>query len=593
MGTRRPPDQARFVKVGGNVAERCGTELKGVARELPFEELVPRRSGRPPAFQDCRHRPDARPQRSERIARTSVDIGTEHSAQDRHDLGTGCVDHVGHIIGDDGDTPRACGRNQRPLHPAVERGINTISQVGREHRKPVLVVSQARLGGFVHPPSVRVRTHADPLLHHRYGEAMPLTLDPRDQALLDGEHGPAAALAMRVVVRTAESMQAERLLDITGAHIDSCLYHGQAGLDFAQRLADDNAQVAVPTTLNVSSLDLLHPELYRGDDHTRTQALALMAAYEAMGCEPTWTCAPYQMDARPALGENVAWAESNAIVFANAVLGARTHRYGDFLDIAAAITGRAPAAGLHLDAARHATIEFDVSAVPERLLALDVAYPVLGHHIGRLVGSAVPVVTGAPSGLSEDRLKAIGSAGASSGSLAMFHVVGSTPEAPDLATATGGHAPESRHHVTTADLRIARDQLTTSADPRLGAISLGTPHYSVAEFGRLIELLGDRRVDPEVHAYVNTGRTVALEIGLRGWTDRLHDAGIQIVTDTCTYITPVMADVHGTAMTDSAKWAYYAPGNLGLDVAFGSVEDCVESAVCGEVVRNESVWADA
>ena len=229
---------------------------------------------------------------------------------------------------------------------------------------------------------------------------MPLTLDARDQALLDGTAGPAAALAMRVVVRTAESMEAEHLLDITGAHIDSCLYHGQAGLDFAQRLADDGAQVSVPTTLNVSSLDLLHPELYRGDDHTRDQARALMNAYEAMGCEPTWTCAPYQMDARPRIGEHVAWAESNAIVFANAVLGARTHRYGDFLDIAAAITGRAPAAGLHLDTARHATIVFDVSAVPANLLDLDVAYPVIGHHIGKLVGSAVPVIVEAVGAVS-------------------------------------------------------------------------------------------------------------------------------------------------------------------------------------------------
>lgn len=421
---------------------------------------------------------------------------------------------------------------------------------------------------------------------------MALALDTRDQGLLAGEFGDAAALAMRVVVRTAESMQAEHLLDITGAHIDSCLYHGKAGLDFALRLADDGAQVAVPTTLNVSSLDLLHPELYRGDDETRTHALAQMEAYERMGCEPTWTCAPYQMDARPGLGEHVAWAESNAIVFANAVLGARTHRYGDFLDIAAAITGRAPAAGLHLDTARRATIEFDISEVPADLLALDVAYPVLGHHIGKRVGSAVPVVTGAPPALSEDRLKAIGSAGASSGSLAMFHVVGSTPEAPDLATATGRAAPIERHRVTLADLRAARDQLTTTTDPRLGAISLGTPHYSVAEFGRVVELLGERRVHPDVHAYINTGRSVAHEIGLRGWTTRLAEAGVQIVTDTCTYITPVMADVHGTAMTDSAKWAYYAPGNIGVDVAFGSVEDCVESAVRGEVVRDETVWGD-
>jgi len=422
---------------------------------------------------------------------------------------------------------------------------------------------------------------------------MPLALDDRDEALLAGEHGDAAALAMRVVVRTAESMQAQRLLDITGAHIDSCLYHGQAGLDFAERLAAGGARVAVPTTLNVSSLDLIHPELYRGDDHTRVQAQALMDAYERMGCEPTWTCAPYQMDARPALGENVAWAESNAIVFANAVLGARTHRYGDFLDIAAAITGRAPAAGLHLEANRFATIVFDVSEVPAELLDRDVAYPVLGHHIGRLVGSTVPAIVGAPAGLSEDRLKAIGSAGASSGSLAMFHVVGSTPEAATLDAATGHRRVEDVRTVTLAHLRTARDQLTTGSDPKLGAVSLGTPHYSVAEFGRLVELLGDRRIHPAVHLYVNTGRSVLNEITLRGWTSRLEASGVQIVTDTCTYITPVMADVHGTAMTDSAKWAYYAPGNLGLDVVFGSVEDCVESAVSGEVRRDGSVWGEA
>lgn len=422
---------------------------------------------------------------------------------------------------------------------------------------------------------------------------MALTLADRDQAMLDGADGEAVALAMRVVARTAESMQADRLLDITGAHIDSCLYHGQAGLDFALRLADGGARVAVPTTLNVSSLDLIHPELYRGDDHTRDQARSLMAAYERMGCEATWTCAPYQMDARPTVGEHVAWAESNAIVFANAVLGARTHRYGDFIDIAAAITGRAPAAGLHLDENRLATVVFDVSAVPDALLALDVAYPVIGHHIGKRVGSAVPVIVGAPPAISEDRLKAIGSAGASSGSLAMFHVVGSTPEAPTLDRALGGVSPSEVHTITAADLRVARDQLTTASSPRLGAVSLGTPHYSVAEFARVVELLGDRNVHPDVHVYISTGRTVLNEISLRGWSRRLEESGIQIVTDTCTYITPVMADVHGTAMTDSAKWAYYAPGNLDLDVAFGSVEDCVESAVRGTVVRDEAVWADA
>ena len=132
---------------------------------------------------------------------------------------------------------------------------------------------------------------------------------------------------------------AERLIDIASAHIDSCLYHGRAGLDFAERLLDGGGRVRVPSTLNVSSLDLLHPELVRLDADTAADARRLMDAYVAMGCRPTWTCAPYQLPERPAFGTHVAWAESNAIVFANSVLGARTNRYGDFIDICAAITG--------------------------------------------------------------------------------------------------------------------------------------------------------------------------------------------------------------------------------------------------------------
>ena len=167
---------------------------------------------------------------------------------------------------------------------------------------------------------------------------MALLLTREDEHRLSGDDGPAVELAMRVLVKLAKAMGAENLLDITGAHVDSCLFHGRATLDFAERLIRDGAQVVVPTTLNVSSLDLLHPELYRGDAENGQLARRLMDAYVSMGCSPTWTCAPYQLEKRPGFGEHVAWAESNAIVFANSVLGARTDRYGDFVDICAAIT---------------------------------------------------------------------------------------------------------------------------------------------------------------------------------------------------------------------------------------------------------------
>jgi predicted aconitase len=227
------------------------------------------------------------------------------------------------------------------------------------------------------------------------------------------------------------------------------------------------------------------------------------------------------------------------------------------------------------------------------LLDRDVFYPVLGGLIGRLVGKAVPVVDGLEPGVSEDRLKALGAASASTGSVGMFHMVGSTPEAPTLEAALAGHRPVEEVTVTAADLRAARDRLSTTTDDDLRTVSLGTPHYSVAEIGRLVELLGDRRVHDGVAFFVSTGRDVLHEVELRGWADRLADAGVSMVTDTCTYFTPIIQDVTGTAMTDSAKWAYYAPGNLGLEVVFGSTEDCVESAIVGRVVRDEGIWADA
>ena len=262
-----------------------------------------------------------------------------------------------------------------------------------------------------------------------------MRLSEDDRALLAGAEGPAGQLAMRIIVELARLAGAAELIAVTSAHIDGCLFHGQAGLDFAERLLRDGAAVRVPTTLNVASLDLLHPDRFRGDPETAAAARRLMDAYVAMGCRQTWTCAPYQLPERPGFGEHVAWAESNAIVFANSVLGARTARYGDFIDICAAITGRVPNAGLHLTERRRGQVVFDLRGLPDRLLGQDLLYPLLGHLVGAGSGRLVPVVDGLPPGVDEDRLKAVGAAAASSGEVGLVHVVGSTPEAPSLAEA--------------------------------------------------------------------------------------------------------------------------------------------------------------
>jgi hypothetical protein len=419
---------------------------------------------------------------------------------------------------------------------------------------------------------------------------VPVELTEGDRSYLRGERGEAAALAMRIVVEMARVSGAERLIDVASAHVDGCLYHGIAGLEFAERLVAGGARVAVPTTLNVGALDLLHPDRYRGDAENAANARRQMDAYVAMGCRPTWTCAPYQLPGRPAFGQHVAWAESNAIVFCNSVLGARTDRYGDFIDICAALTGRVPFAGLHRDEARRAGLVVTLEGISERLLASDALYPVLGHVLGREAGGDVAAIVGLLTDTSEDRMKALGAAAASSGSVALVHAVGITPEAPTLEAATGGEEVRELR-VTTARLRASRDELSTDAPERLGAVSVGTPHASLAELERLAALLGTDEV--AVPLYVNVGREVLAEAEGRGLVPRLESLGVRVVSDTCTYISPVMDEVNGSVMTDSAKWAWYAPANLGVDVVIGGLEECVRSAVAGRVLLDQTLWADA
>ncbi|HEY8567344.1 MAG TPA: aconitase X catalytic domain-containing protein [Beijerinckiaceae bacterium] len=415
---------------------------------------------------------------------------------------------------------------------------------------------------------------------------MPLALSPLDRDFLDGAQGEAARFAMRLLVRFAEAVGADNFLDASAAHIDGCLYHGQVSLDFVEHLVALDGRVRVPTTLNVGSVDLIHPNLFRGDPAIGRAGARLMQAHEELGCVPTYTCAPYQTLFRPTFGAQIAWAESNAIVFANSILGARTNRYGDFIDLCCALTGRVPAYGLHLTESRRARVLVEVTGLPPEWEDAGPACVAVGHVIGKRCGDRVPAITGLPAHTSEDDLKALGAVAASAGAVAMFHAVGITPEARTVEDAFQGRARDEVMRLTADELRTTVRHLSTVPDGTpLTAVSLGTPHFSIAEFARLMPLL--REGEPaRVDLYVNTSRDVFQELRRRGWTEGLEAAGVTLVIDTCTYVTAVMRDLTGAVMTNSGKWAYYAPGNLGVEVAFGSLADCVASARAGRVVRS-------
>jgi hypothetical protein len=415
-----------------------------------------------------------------------------------------------------------------------------------------------------------------------------MEIDSQELAIASGAEGAGAAMAMRIVAETGRLLGADRLIPVASAHIDGCLYHGDAGVMFAERLVALGAKVRVPSTLNVGALDLMHPGRSRLAGARRDMALRLMRAYEALGCSPTWTCSPYQAGHRPAAGSDVAWGESSAVAFCNSVLGARTNRYGDFLDIACAIVGRAPRYGLHLPENRKSTLVIDAGGLPRRLRALDAFWPVLGAIVGRTAGERVAAITGIAGEASEDRLKALGAAAASFGAVGLFHVVGATPEAPTLEGATGGSPLTETVTLTPEAVREARGWLSTASGEQIDVVAIGSPHLSFDEMRRLLELLGGRPC--RIPLYAHTSRHVVARLQEAGLMDAVRSSGIELVTDTCIVVTPILPAAGGVLLTNSGKFANYAPGNTGYAVVYGSLEDCVETAVAGRLARDETGW---
>ncbi|MGQ9492601.1 MAG: aconitase X [Anaerolineae bacterium] len=425
---------------------------------------------------------------------------------------------------------------------------------------------------------------------------MSIRLNEKDKDMLKGEYGKATQLAMSILVRMAEVYGAEEMMDVTLAHIDGVGLLSEASLEFAETLAALGGKVSIPTTLNMVPLDTQQWAKWNIPEDYAHRALRQIQAYIHMGCIPTCTCAPYQGYLTPRFGQQIAWAESNAIVYANSVLGARTNRYGDYIDICAAITGRVPKYGLHLTPNRRGQLLVRlVDMEPARLD--DTFYPLLGHFLGRVAEDKIPVIEGLPTQANDDQLKALGAAAASSGAVALFHAVGVTPEARTLEEAFQNETPEKVILVRMTDLAAAQKELSTAQDDaQLDAVVLGCPHFSFAEFqqlARIIEAQEGRTVHPRVRFVVLTNQLTCSLLQRSNLIDLLTGFGIQIVLDTCDFHCPILPSGIQVLMTNSGKQAYYAPGELGVQVALGNAEDCVRSAIEGRVVRSRTAWTES
>ena len=419
---------------------------------------------------------------------------------------------------------------------------------------------------------------------------MEIRLSDEERAMLAGELGPATRLAASILYRMAPMYGAASLLPVTRAHIDGVIYTGNAGLDFAEHLADLGARVAVPTTLNVGSVDRKRWREIGQDPDYASSARRLGEAYLRMGAQPTFTCAPYQHGHIPAFGEQIAWSESNAVAYANSVLGARTNRYGDYLDICCAITARVPAAGLHLDENRLATCLVTLRGIPERLQRRDDFYPVLGYALGERVPGQVPAIAGLTVQPTSDQLKALSAGAASSGDVALFHLIGITPEAPTEATAFGGRAPRRAIALTLAELRKTRDTLSSATGGAVDVVAFGSPHCSLSECRQLATLMQGRHAAKGMQVFITTSRAVRDLLTQSGDLATLEAFGAEVTADTCIVVAPLVKPGARVLMTNSAKYAHYGPGLLGVGSVFGSTEECVESATRGRVVRDDGAW---
>lgn len=411
-----------------------------------------------------------------------------------------------------------------------------------------------------------------------------LELTDRDRAVLAGAEGPAAQMAMEIICLMAASDGTRALTDVTRGHIDGCILAHAANLIFAEKLADLGAKVVVPTTINAISVDRQNWPSQGIAAEFGARASRLADAYVQMGARPTFTCAPYLLEDAPKSGEVIGWSESNAVIFANTVLGARTPKHPDYLDLFIAMTGRAPANGVYTDAGRRARVEVRVDA-PEG--TDDLFWPLLGWLVGRHAPDRIPLVTGLEGvAASHDDLKAMCAAFGTTSGAPMLHVAGHTPEAascrdPDVPVVPLGPG----------DFRAAWEALN-QGETGVDLVAVGSPHASLAELRRMVELFEGRRCGPATQMIVTLGRDVLRAAAGEGLIARLQAAGVRLIPDLCwcSVTEPVFPPHARGLLTNSGKYAHYAHGLSGRHARIASLKDCVEAAVNGMASEFPPDW---
>jgi hypothetical protein len=413
--------------------------------------------------------------------------------------------------------------------------------------------------------------------------SMTLTAEERD--MLDGKRGEAVREAIAYQLEVAKFWGAERFVPITNAHMMGDIeVMGDAGLGYLKRACEHETRCSVPVTTNARCMDFAHVERLGQDAGEAEKEHKIIEFMQKMNIVTSDTCINYQTVYQPHLGEHVAWGDTGTVIYANSVFGARSNFEGGPAALAAAVTGRTPAYGFHLDRHRKGTIA----------VRLDVDLEDLADWgaIGKIVGEkhqnyySVPVFHGIRRAPVADELKHLGCALASYGSMAMFHMVGVTPEAPTLEAAFGGSAPTDEIVITSADLKRVYDGYKLE-DRSANLVVFSGPQLSLFEMKDLSERFAGRTLHPGTQVFVTTAASVKHSADMLGYLATLEGAGVTVLEGVCFYILQNLSGMREkngwTNMVSNSAKIVNIIGAHRFNTILRRTQECVDIACTGEL----------
>jgi len=391
-------------------------------------------------------------------------------------------------------------------------------------------------------------------------------LSREEEEALQGERGESLRRAMEILVALGDIYGADRLIHVRSVQVAGVSFKtiGEAGLEW---ISDLRGRVAVPSVLNPAGMDLSRWRDMGIDENFAKKQIEIVDAYRRLGISPDCTCTPYSIRPDSARrGDHLAWSESSAVSFANSVIGAKTNREGGPSALAAALVGKTPRYGYHLEENRVPTIKISVDADLE---ASD--FGLLGYIVGREVGDGVPRFhfRRRPQ---VDELKALGAAMAASGSVALYYFDKDGPPAPKGA---------EEIPLGAEDLRAVREE--NGPDDEVEIVAVGCPHSSPKELEELARLLAGKKVEREL--WICTARGIAERCP--GLVEKIEGSGAKVFCDTCMVVSPA-SDRYKKMMVNSGKALAYVPGLCKIKAAYGSAEECVGAATGKAAARRVS-----